>query len=133
MKVPFLDLKSLNLRFEDAFAQALRRVLDSGWFIQGRELDDLISYVQSLGGKAADARVAQLKATQAEVMTAWNKSYEDHLAQIKSMVPESWKELKSAVPPTQRSLLHGKQIFVTNCVGCHGQYGDSRGPASQLL
>jgi cytochrome c oxidase cbb3-type subunit II len=102
-------------------------------FIQGRELDDLIAYVQSLGGKAADARNAQLKATQTEVMKSWNESYEAHLAQIKSMVPNSWKELKSALPPTDRSLLHGKQIFITNCIGCHGQYGDSRGPASQFM
>ncbi len=102
-------------------------------FIKGNELDDLIAYVQSLGGKAADARYNQLKAKQIEVLASWDKSYEAHLDQIKSMVPPSWRDLKSAVPPTQRSLLHGKQIFLTNCIGCHGQYGDGRGPASQYM
>ncbi|HEX2913923.1 MAG TPA: cbb3-type cytochrome c oxidase subunit II [Chloroflexia bacterium] len=102
-------------------------------FIQGQEQDDLIAYVQSLGQKAADARTTAIKTKQAEVLKAWNTSYEAHLAQIKSMVPESWRDLKSAVPPTQRSLLHGKQIFTTNCIGCHGQFGDGRGPASTFM
>ena len=102
-------------------------------YLEERELEDLISYVQSLGGKAADARRTTLEEKQKEVMKAWDTSYETHLAQIKEMVPESWRELKSALPPTQRSLLHGKQIFVTNCTGCHGVYGDGRGPASQFM
>lgn len=50
MKVPFLDLKSLNLRFEDAFAGALRRVLASGWFIQGQELAAFESEFAALCG-----------------------------------------------------------------------------------
>jgi len=36
--LPFLDLKSLNLRFKDEFTDALQRVLEHGWFIQGEEL-----------------------------------------------------------------------------------------------
>ncbi len=38
MDVPFLDLKSLNLRFAGEFGDALQRVLASGWFVQGQEL-----------------------------------------------------------------------------------------------
>ena len=33
MSVPFLDLKSINLRYRDDFHAALDRVLDSGWLI----------------------------------------------------------------------------------------------------
>jgi cbb3-type cytochrome oxidase cytochrome c subunit len=99
-------------------------------FIQGQDLDDLIAYVQSLGGKAADARYRQIKETQDLVLKSWNAGYEQHLQQIKEMVPETWRDLKSAMPPTQRSLLHGRQVFLTNCVGCHGYNGDGRGPAS---
>ena len=102
-------------------------------FIKDRELDDLIAYVQSLGGKAADARVANVRNTQTEVLKAWYTSYDAHLAQIKDMVPPTWRDLRSAMTPTTRSLLHGKQIFLTNCIGCHGQYGNGRGPASQYM
>ncbi|NWJ45901.1 MAG: cbb3-type cytochrome c oxidase subunit II [Chloroflexi bacterium] len=102
-------------------------------FIKDQELDDLIAYVQSLGGKAADARVSQMRAQQDEVLKGWYTSYETHLAQIKEMVPPTWRDLKSAMTPTTRSLLHGKQIFLSNCVGCHGQNGNGRGPASSSM
>ena len=39
MSIPFLDLKSINLRFKEAFLEASNRVLDSGWFILGHETE----------------------------------------------------------------------------------------------
>jgi dTDP-4-amino-4,6-dideoxygalactose transaminase len=37
--LPFLDIRSINLRDREIFHDALDRVLDSGWFILGKELD----------------------------------------------------------------------------------------------
>lgn len=37
--VPFLDLKTVNLRSRDAFQAALDRVLESGWFVLGSETE----------------------------------------------------------------------------------------------
>jgi dTDP-4-amino-4,6-dideoxygalactose transaminase len=37
--VPFLDLKGINLRFKDEMHAALERVLQSGWFILGKEVE----------------------------------------------------------------------------------------------
>ncbi len=37
--IPFLDLKTINLRQREAFHQALDRVLESGWFILGKECE----------------------------------------------------------------------------------------------
>ncbi len=39
MRVPFLDLKSVNRNAENALQEAFRRVIDSGWYIQGKELE----------------------------------------------------------------------------------------------
>lgn len=39
MSIPFLDLKSINLRYKDAFLEASNRVLDSGWFVLGHETE----------------------------------------------------------------------------------------------
>lgn len=39
MKVPFLDLNSVNACYEEEYKAAFRRVLDSGWYIQGKELE----------------------------------------------------------------------------------------------
>ena len=37
MKVPFLDLKSINLQYEEGFKEAFDRVLQNGWFVMGEE------------------------------------------------------------------------------------------------
>lgn len=39
MSIPFLDLKTINLRFADQFTAALDRVLDSGWLVLGKETE----------------------------------------------------------------------------------------------
>lgn len=39
MKVPFLDLKAVNRNAENALEEAFRRVIDSGWYVQGKELE----------------------------------------------------------------------------------------------
>ncbi len=38
MNIPFLDLKKINLTYQQAFEQAFTRVLTSGWFIMGNEV-----------------------------------------------------------------------------------------------
>ena len=37
--IPFLDLQSVNARDRDALIAAFARVLDSGWYVMGRELE----------------------------------------------------------------------------------------------
>jgi dTDP-4-amino-4,6-dideoxygalactose transaminase len=37
--IPFLDLKAINQRFEADFLAVTQRVLDSGWYLLGHELD----------------------------------------------------------------------------------------------
>jgi cytochrome c len=37
------------------------------------------------------------------------------------------------MPATTRSLVHGKQVFTTNCIGCHGLTGDGKGPAAYFI
>ncbi|EOE6054297.1 DegT/DnrJ/EryC1/StrS family aminotransferase [Vibrio cholerae] len=36
--IPFLDLKSINQQYQQELKQACSRVIDSGWYIQGHEL-----------------------------------------------------------------------------------------------
>ena len=101
-------------------------------YIKGDDLDNLIAYVQSLGLKAADQRYSLQKAAESKLLDSWDKDYETHLAVLKELTPPTWRNLKSAMPATTRSLLHGKAIFLTNCIGCHGPEGNGRGPASRF-
>ena len=36
--IPFLDLRSINIQYRDELVDAMTRVLDSGWYIQGEEV-----------------------------------------------------------------------------------------------
>jgi dTDP-4-amino-4,6-dideoxygalactose transaminase len=38
--IPFLDLKSINKQYRNELIQACTRVIDSGWYINGKELDN---------------------------------------------------------------------------------------------
>ncbi|HTJ10954.1 MAG TPA: DegT/DnrJ/EryC1/StrS family aminotransferase [Dinghuibacter sp.] len=38
--IPFLDLKGINTRYQDELKEAFDRVLDSGWYILGKEVKD---------------------------------------------------------------------------------------------
>jgi cytochrome c oxidase cbb3-type subunit 2 len=114
-------------------------------FLSYDETTKLIAYVQSLGQKSADARtnvqktdktnvVASLQGKSGSANVPNDANYATaHLDYLKSLVPPSWVNTKSAMPPTQRSLLHGKQIYITNCIGCHGLTGQGDGPAAAFL
>lgn len=39
MEIPFLDLRAINLGHKDALQKAFDRVLESGWFILGKEVE----------------------------------------------------------------------------------------------
>ena len=110
------------------------------------ELSNVTAYVQSLGGKAADARTqvqksekdALVKSLQGKQGTTGITDPKipyatEHLAYLQSQVPATWKNTRSAMPPSNRSLLHGKSIYLTNCIGCHGYNGDGNGPSGQYL
>ena len=38
MNIPFFDLKAINAAYRDELIQAATRVIDSGWYIQGQEV-----------------------------------------------------------------------------------------------
>ncbi|MBA3826171.1 MAG: cytochrome c, partial [Ktedonobacterales bacterium] len=50
-----------------------------------------------------------------------------------SVVPQTFWALLNPVPADQRSLIDGKTVYVTNCIGCHGILGNANGPADQFL
>ena len=51
MKVPFLDYRAVNEPFFEAELDAVRRVMESGWYVLGREVEafeqEYASYVGS--------------------------------------------------------------------------------------
>ncbi len=94
------------------------------------DINNLVAYVQSLGGRAADDRVARQTTLKQKLLSERAKGNE---AIIHEWFPTTWQNVRNPMEATQRSLEHGKTIFLTNCIGCHGLNGDGKGPASHWV
>jgi len=83
-----------------------------------------------LGGNAAIERANRQKELKQKLLDERGKGNE---AIIHEWFPSTWRTVRNPMEPTTRSLYHGKQIFTTNCVGCHGLTGDGKGPATRFI
>jgi cytochrome c oxidase cbb3-type subunit II len=98
--------------------------------LPNEEISQLVAYVQSLGGRAADDRVARQVALKTKLLDERGKGNQDI---IHEWFPSTWRNVRNPMEASQRSLLHGKTVFLTNCIGCHGLQADGKGPASRWV
>lgn len=94
------------------------------------DIQNLIAYVQSLGGVSGVERAQRQRLLKQKLLTERAKGNE---AIIHEWFPSTWRNVRNPMEPTTRSLVHGKQVFTTNCVGCHGYNGDGKGPATRYI
>jgi len=93
----------------------------------------LIAYMQSLGGKDADARMRIQRQFHAEALAAYRKGPDANVEWLHSRVPKEWRIMPTATPVTKASLARGEKIYQDYCIGCHGPVGDGNGPAAPYL
>jgi cytochrome c oxidase cbb3-type subunit 2 len=101
-----------------------------------QQMRDLVAYIQSLGGKLADQRYQEQVAQKQIFLDALKHGGmfgDANQKALLAVVPQNFWTLLDPVPPDERSLVHGKTIFLTNCIGCHGVRGDGGGPAGEFL
>jgi cytochrome c oxidase cbb3-type subunit 2 len=98
--------------------------------VANQEVLDLVAYVQSLGGQAGVERAQRQQALKDRLLEERAKGNEEV---IHEWFPATWRNVRNPMEPTIRSLVHGKQVFTTNCVGCHGLKGDGNGPAKVFI
>ncbi|MFO0753886.1 MAG: cbb3-type cytochrome c oxidase subunit II [Thermodesulfovibrionales bacterium] len=104
------------------------------WEFLGREkIDHLIAYVQYLGMKAADARVARQKQWKKRAVRAYRSGPDANIEWLHSQVPEVWRPMPNPYPATEASVLRGKEVYQEYCIGCHGPIGDGEGRAAAHL
>lgn len=112
---------------------SMKSIMPSFSFFSDSELSDAIAYVQSLGGKPGVARAQKQRDVKTALLSIRAQGEPTRTLQIESMYNPTWANVTNPVPASPRSLAHGKYIFVTNCVGCHGPAGDGKGPAAKYL
>ena len=122
-----------------------------GTITPSQDLKDLVSYVQNLGGKLGDERYAEQLSQKALFASAIAAPSDPNILKLYgvkdpgaqfgdvnqkaliSVVPQKFWDLLDPVPADDRSLIDGKTIYTTNCIGCHGVNGIADGPADQFL
>jgi len=96
-------------------------------------IETLTAYVQSLGMKDADRRMARQRYWKAETIKAYEAGPEANLAWLNDQVPQGWRDIPNPYPTTPAGLARGRKIYQDFCLGCHGPVGDGVGPAQPWI
>ena len=105
-----------------------------GFSFLGEEgIQTLTVYVQSLGLKDADRRVARQRHWKAEAVQAYEAGPEANVRWLNEHVPQGWRDLPNPYPTTPAGLARGRKIYQDFCLGCHGPVGDGVGPAQPWI
>jgi cbb3-type cytochrome c oxidase subunit II len=110
-----------------------RSLMPSFGFVGDANLTALTAYVQSLGGRRADTRMAVQRRWHVEAMTAFKKGPDENIEWLHSRVPKSWRAMPTESPVTPASVARGEKIYQDYCLGCHGALGDGNGPAAKTV
>jgi len=95
------------------------------------QANQLIAYVQSLGGHDADARMEAQRRWSAEATRAYQAGIDANIKWLHDNIPPGWRPLPNPYPATAASLARGERIYQSFCIGCHGPVGDGQGPAAK--
>lgn len=103
-------------------------------FLGEDNIDLLTQYVQSLGLKQADRRMARQRFWKKEAIAAYEAGVEANARWLNvDIVPEGWRNIPNPYPTTAAGLARGRKIYQDNCIGCHGPVGDGMGPAQPWI
>ena len=102
-------------------------------FLGEEKLQALTAYVQSLGYKDADNRVARQEKWKERAVAAYEKGPVENVKWIHENVPKPWRELPNPYPTSEAGLARGHKVYQDFCIGCHGPVGDGMGPAQPYI
>jgi len=108
-------------------------LMPSWQFLGPDKIAKLTAYVQSLGLKMADVRVARQRYWKAQAVAAYQRGPNANIAWIHSKVPKGWLDMPNPYPADAAGLERGRKIYQDFCSGCHGTIGDGQGPAAAHL
>lgn len=108
-------------------------LMPSWQFLGPDNIMKLTAYVQSLGLKMADGRVARQLKWKAKAAVAFQSGPNANIAWIHSQVPKVWLDMPNPYPADAAGLERGRKMYQDFCSGCHGTIGDGQGPAAGQL
>lgn len=102
-------------------------------FLGDEKLAKLTAYVQSLGMKDADNRMARQRHWKKLSIQGYEAGPEANVAWLTTHIPEGWRKVPNPYPTSAAGLARGHKIYQENCLGCHGPIGDGMGPAQPWI
>lgn len=108
-------------------------VMPSWNFLGPKKIEALTAYVQSLGFKEADQRIARQKGWQAKAIAAYEAGPDANIRWLHDQVAPGWQTVTDPYPATAPDLERGHRIYESFCIGCHGPVGDGMGEAQAHL
>jgi cbb3-type cytochrome c oxidase subunit II len=102
-------------------------------FEGAQHVNDLTAYVQSLGGKAAEPRVARQRYWKQQALAAFQAGPDANVKWLHDHVPHAWRDMPNPYQATPAALARGLRTYQLFCVGCHGAVGDGQGIAAPYL
>lgn len=102
-------------------------------FLGQAKLKQLIPYVQSLGLKDADRRMARQNHWKQHAIRAYEAGPDGNVQWLSENIPQGWRDVPNPYPTTEAGLARGHKIYQDFCLGCHGPVGDGMGPAQPWI
>ena len=102
-------------------------------FLGEEEIRKLTAYVQALGWKMADVRIARQKKWNQAGGPAFESGTDNNIEWLHNQIPAVWRPMPNPYPATDAALLRGKRIYQDFCINCHGPIGDGQGPAARYV
>ncbi|MFH0724849.1 MAG: cbb3-type cytochrome c oxidase subunit II [Pseudomonadota bacterium] len=93
----------------------------------------LTAYVQGLGFKDADPRVARQREWKEKSISAYAAGPDANVAWLNTHIPQGWRDIPNPYPTSVAGLARGHKIYQDNCAGCHSPIGDGMGPAQPYI
>ena len=84
-------------------------LMPSWEFLGAEKIKKLTAYVQYLGLKQADVRVARQNYWKKEAIKAFESGPDSNIQWLHSKVPRVWREMPNPYPATEDALLQGKK------------------------
>jgi cytochrome c oxidase cbb3-type subunit II len=98
-------------------------------FLGGEGIKTLTAYVQGLGMKDADPRMARQNHWKKLATAAYEAGPDANVKWLSEQIPQGWRDLPNPYPTSPAGLARGRKIYQDFCLGCHGPVGDGMGPA----
>lgn len=102
-------------------------------FLGTEKTAQLTRYVQGLGMRDADRRMARQTQWKREAIAAYQAGPEANVQWLHDHVPQGWRAVPNPYPTSEAGLARGHKIYQDFCLGCHGPVGDGMGLAQPYL